>query len=307
MKRTLKIGITVLIIGLIMVATGMFTHSFKDVTFNQHGRPEEVQVKQVNKKVKAFDAISVDLKSDQIRIKEGDTSRVEINSPEKAMPTVKSVGHKLVITQSRGDNSVTGWSFGDNPEGEFGFGDYKTTRHPGHTVVVTVPRGTKLSSINVKSRDGAVRITDVTADKVSASSTEDDVMLEHMTVNQPVKASSSDANVYVTGMTLNKPTLKSAEGDISLKNVQLNQGSISLADGNFTMTDGGFTGIVNVTNDDGDNTIINADKTKGYVLHSDDSNKLFDQHTSDGGALQQNETAPDVMHLTTNDGDNSVQ
>ncbi|WP_421017370.1 DUF4097 family beta strand repeat-containing protein [Furfurilactobacillus cerevisiae] len=306
MKRTLKIGIAVLIVGLIMVAAGAFTHSFKDVTFNHHGRPELRTTQTVSKKVKDFDAISVDLKSDQIRIKEGDTARVQVSSTKEAMPTVRSVGHKLVIEQKRADNSMTGWSFGDNPEGTFGLGTFNDAKHPDRTVVVTVPRGTKLNNISIKERQGAIRITDVSSDTVSISA-HDDVMLEHMTVTQPLKVNSHDGNLYVTGMTLNTPSIKTDDGAVSLRDVQLNQGSIQLTDGTFNMTNGGFTGAVNVTNDDGDNEIVNADRNKGYILHGDDENKLFEQHNEDGGTLQQNETVPDIMHLTTNDGKNSVQ
>lgn len=307
MKRTLKIGLVILVTGLVLMAIGAMTHSFKSVTFNDQHQPELVHVKTFDRKVKSFKVLDVNLKSNQLRIKEGDSYRVQVRSNAKAMPRVTVKNQRLVIEQTKHDNSTSGWHFGSDGNDMIGYSfSGGRSQLPDRTVVVTVPRGTKLDQIKLVNRDGDLRLTDIQTNKLTIR-TDSNVSLEHATVGEGMRLSTGDGNIYLQQMNLTNPQLTTDDGDVALKDVWLNQATVQLTDGDFRMRNGGITGIVNVNNQDGDNTVVGADRGKGYILHGADNNRLFDQHREDGGLLQQNETNNDRLQLTTNDGDNSVQ
>ncbi|MGV0167071.1 DUF4097 family beta strand repeat-containing protein [Furfurilactobacillus sp. WILCCON 0119] len=303
MKRTFKIGIWVLVVGVILIMIGAITHSFRDVTYNKNFRPELAQTKTVTKHVKAFDTLTVNLKSSQLRVKEGDEFRVQMRGESKALPTVEQTGKTLKITQHRSENQHVQWGFENNEGGLINF-SANDGKMADRTVVVTVPRGTKLNVINAHNDDGSIRMTDVSTKKLTVNSNSD-VSLETMTIEKPTTIKAD--GVYVENVTLTNPQITSSD-DVALKNVTLNQGTIKLNNGDFRMHDGSFTGVVSVFNDDGDNTVVGADHSKGYIIsHTSGGNALFDQANSDGGQLQQNETNADRLQLNTNDGDNSVK
>lgn len=304
MKRTLKIGLVVLIVGLITLVAGWYGHGFQDVTFNQQRRPELVDTKTVKHNIAEFDKLQVDVKDCQVRLKTGDKYSVSMRTTSKSVPTVKQVGKKLVIKQAHPTNSVTGWSFGDDEGGLFGFGSITKDGLPNRTIVITVPKDKKLQQVKMHTETGALRLTDVNVSDLAVSAG-DNINLEKMGQIDHLTVSANDGRLEMSDLTAMNPSVSA--GSVSLTNVILNQGTFKVTDDTFTMQNGGFSGIVNVTNDGGDNKVWGADQNKGYQLHGEDDSTLFDQHSGDNGALQRNQDAPDQLRLTTTAGGNTVQ
>ncbi|GEK28394.1 DUF4097 family beta strand repeat-containing protein [Furfurilactobacillus siliginis] len=304
MKRTLKIGLVVLVVGLITLVAGWYGHGFQDVTFNQHRRPELVNTKTVKHNMAAFDDLQVDVKDCQVRLKQGDKYSVSMRTTSKSVPTVKMVGKMLVIKQAHPTNSVTGWSFGDNEGGLFGFGSITKDGLPNRTIVITVPKDKHLQQVKMHTETGALRLTDVNVSDLTVSAG-DNISLEKMGQVSHLQATANDGRVEMSDLTAMNPSV-TAES-VSLSNVTLNQGTFKVTDDTFTMQNDGFSGIVNVMNNGGDNKVWGADKNKGYQLHGEDESTLFDQHSDSDGTLQINPDAPDQLRLTTTAGGNSVQ
>lgn len=118
-----------------------------------------------------------------------------------------------------------------------------------------------------------------------------------------IHLASGDLEVSNVDMTGTK--VKVSEGDVDYDHVTLADGKTTLSEGDFTGKRLIVKGHYTVNNDEGDNTVTATD-VEGYHLYtSNGENELKGQDKGDQ-TLDQNETAANVLVLTTSEGDNEV-
>lgn len=120
------------------------------------------------------------------------------------------------------------------------------------------------------------------------------------------KISTVDGNVTVDGVDLTGVTVNTRDGDIDLHNLAVNGGKAQLESGDFTSHNVTFRGSYFVKNSDGDNEVINP-HVDGYFLKTATGDNEVDGAEHEGGQQEANSSAANSIHLTTQDGDNTIQ
>lgn len=299
MKKLLKLGASLLLLGLFFGLIGFWQHGFKSVAL-VHGRPVVVEHQVVENKVPKFKAITVDSEDYLIRIQSGSNYRVKMTGTKTTLPTVKVVGQTLEVKQNK-----TGQGYATF--------DIENSERP--TVWITVPNDTALTTIKSRNNSG-FSLDHISVDTLDVEAEYSNFKLANTQVKQAIVLRSGSGEVTITDTQLQAPDITIKNGDVDLKNSTLTQGTFRLTSGDLELTDTAFTGIVRVYNENGDVAITGADRDKGYILRNNNGeNSLFDQNSDDDddndaamhhNVLTKNPDAADRIEVTNKTGDNTV-
>lgn len=119
-----------------------------------------------------------------------------------------------------------------------------------------------------------------------------------------IKATSGD--VTVDGVDLSGVTIDARDGDVDLRNLTVEGGKAQLESGDFTSRNVTFRGNYFVKNSDGDNEAVDA-HVDGYFLKSATGDNEVNGADHDSGEQQANANAANCLHLTSEDGDNTIK
>ncbi|WP_301876591.1 DUF4097 family beta strand repeat-containing protein [Limosilactobacillus oris] len=119
-----------------------------------------------------------------------------------------------------------------------------------------------------------------------------------------IKTTSGD--VTVNGVDLTGVTIDARDGDVDLRDLTVEGGKARVESGDFTSRNVTFRGSYFVNNSDGDNEVVDA-RVDGYFLKTTDGDNEIDGADHDSGQQSANENAANLLHLTSEDGDNTIK
>lgn len=315
MKRSLKIGLTLMALGAVLFGVGWMNHGDKAVVWNKSTRGFKT-IQEVKRSYHPGDyqRIVVDSQA-PVTIKAGNTNRVTVSymDGDTSLPKTNVAKDTLTIKGgvSTSHLSVSIFSVSD-----------RTTTNGG--VLVTVPRDKKLDSIVVKKGSGSLSLRELQAKQVAIENA-DDINLYALRVNQNIMAHSTDGDVYADHVRAKQLRVNTDDGDMSISNCQLtatdNQfvtsdgdirlstsrldgGHIDTADGDISLQSNRITQKLKVRTKDGD-IHANIAKSAGAKVASQDADMsditVLGKHRHSGYWLRRE--AKSQYQLTTDDGD----
>ncbi|MDN5951630.1 MAG: DUF4097 domain-containing protein, partial [Loigolactobacillus coryniformis] len=193
------------------------------------------------------------------------------------------------------------------------------------TTIITVPKGTTIHQITAKaSQSGNVSLQNVTVDQLKSLSTDSDINLTDVKVNQsltltgdnlrltrvsaPSLQINSDPDISITDSHFTKTASKiiTADSDIHLTNNQFKALKLTSSEGDIMLNNNRITESLSATASDGD-IRITAPRTTGVKASTSDGDlHIFNHLQSDDGDYQVNQSAAVQYRLTTSNGDITV-
>jgi len=223
MKRSLKIGLTLMALGAVLFGVGWMNHGDKAVVWNKSTRGFKT-IQEVKRSYHPGDyqRIVVDSKA-PVTIKAGDTNRVTVSYMDGDASLPKASVAKGTLTIKGGSSArhlnVSIFSLSD-----------RSTTNGG--VLITVPRDKKLDSIVVKKGSGSLSLRQLQAKQVAIENT-DDVNLYALRVDRNVTVYSTDGDIYADHVRAQQLRVNADDGDMGISNSQL-----TATDNQFISTDG---------------------------------------------------------------------
>lgn len=285
MKKALSIGGILVIIGAIMVAVGFFSHPQPFHPF------DEETLNHVNKQTltkQHFDRVKVTAASADVKVRQGDHYGAYYYGKKHAALQTTIKDGQLIISQTtavKTKHFSVSWSDDSNDQ-----------------IVITVPKNKQVRSLTIKGNDD-VTLKDTRFARVHVNTHGGDVTVNNSKVNGgTIDSASGDIRSANSRLTATKLT---ASGDTDLYKVTVNGGQANLSSGDFTARKLMVNGHYLVNNQSGDNE-VHALNDPGVILTSDNGDvSLGHQEKDDGGTLERNTDNPNLIRMTTQDGDNS--
>ena len=249
MKKTFKIGLGILIIGIILMVVGFAGHGMKNVSFEGATPVIEKQVTKKLSTAKEFNRVNLTSSSANVLIKTGSKFAISYQGSNARLPKVTVTNQSATIHQGEGRGTFFSYNNGDD------------------TIIITVPKGTKLAG-KLDVADGDLSITNVDLENMDVNVADGDVVYNNLTVTGG-KTTLGDGD-FTSNRVIFKGhyTVKTDDGD--------NKVIASHADGFILHTDDGdnkLDGVDHGTEDlqqnesaanllrleanDGDNSVIN--------------------------------------------------
>lgn len=307
MRKTIKVGVIMLVVGVIMLIFGIANNGIKSIYWSNNG------FKIVKKSQKTYypDKITdITLNSaDNVTVKRGNVASVLVSSRHK-LPTVTTKnGHVTVSSQPTSQKQV-GYFFSDS--------DFD------NRIVITVPTKTPLTWIRgTHKQSGDVHLEDVTADHVKLLNGDNTVSLSNVQIKKDtlfsadtlsltnVTAPSLQVEAGADGGTVRiqqshfkaaRSVIKSNDGDISIEQTHFKSAKLHTQDGDIRLNRNHVDSLT-ATTADGD-IHLSANKRVGVFATSDDGDlNIFSHHVTDNTDYHHNKDAKQQYHLTTQDGD----
>jgi len=318
MKRSLKIGLTLMVLGAALFGIGWMNHGDKAVVWNRSTRGfKTIQKVKRSYHPGDYQRIVVDSRA-PVTIKDGDTNRVTVSYIDGASGLPKASVTKGTLHIKGGVSSqrlnVSIFSVSD-----------RTATSGG--VLITVPRDKKLDSIVVKKGSGSLSLRQLRAKQVAIENT-DDVNLYALRVDRNVTVYSTDGDIYAdqvrakqlrvnaddgdmgisnSQLTANDNQFTSTDGDVRLSTSQLGGGRIDSNDGDISLQSNRIAQKLKARTNDGD---IHADiaKSAGAKVFSQDADMsditVLGKHRHSGYWLRRE--AKSQYQLSAGDGDVQV-
>lgn len=319
MKRSTKVSIVLVILGLLLMGIGWWNHGNKSVLWSNNPRGFRVIRKaQQSYQPGAYQRIVVDAKA-PVTIKAGNSNRVTVSY----LDNVK--GHPTA-TVSKGTLTIEGGkSTAHLSQTNFSMGDGVGYTNGG--VLVTVPRDKKLADVTVKKGSHAISLRNLQAKNMTIAAS-NDVSLMDVRVDKQVVVKSSNGDVWASGvkaqqlsvdaengdvgvsnsrLTANNNRMVSENGDVRLSETKLGGGRISSSNGDVHLQNNRLTKTLTAYTDDGDISAHIAKSAGAKVIGKDadmDDIKVMGKARHSGYWLHQNAKAQ--YKLTTTDGDITV-
>ncbi|NLR10610.1 MULTISPECIES: DUF4097 family beta strand repeat-containing protein [Lactobacillaceae] len=315
MKRSVKIGLTLMILGAVLFGVGWMNHGDKSVVWNRDTRGFKT-VQKVKKSFRPGDyhQIVVDAKA-PVTIKVGDTNRVTVSYVDglKDLPSVDVSKQTLTIT---GGQAMQHESFT-----VFGLSDSGTTNGG---VLVTVPRGKQLDNLTVKKGSGKVSLRTLQAKQMTIQSS-DEIELMDLKIARALTVKSTDGDIWADQITAKKlrintddgdigvsnshlaavdNQLSTADGDIRLSETHLGGGRIDSSDGDIHLQQNQLSKRLKVFTNDGDIHAYIGKSAGAKVLAKDaDMSDITVQGKNRRSGYWLRQSASAQYQLRTNDGD----
>jgi len=246
MKRSVKIGLTLMILGAVLFGVGWMNHGDKSVVWSRESRAfKTVQRVKRSYQPKDYRRIVIDSQA-PVTIKAGDTSRVTVSyiDGNRQLPQAQVSHGALTIKGGHSTNKLDVTVFGLSEH---------TTTNGG--VLVTVPRTKQLDSVVVKKGSGSVALRGLRAKQMTVANA-DDVSLVELEIQKDLTIQSSDGDIWASQIKANKLSVNTDDGDISVSDSHL-----AATDNQFITGDGGIRlsenhlGGGKIRSNDGDLTI----------------------------------------------------
>ena len=158
-----------------------------------------------NEKQEPFTGISVDTDVMDVTIVQGDGYYLSYDCSEKLVPKYSVQDGTLVVTQS-GNNKIT-WGM----------------NNVSCDMQITVPEGTELDSLTIKSDVGDIEIDDVEAKNFDVTASVGDINVENAGMGES-SFSADTGNITLTDCTYGNLTVDSSVGDVELTSGQSLEG-----------------------------------------------------------------------------------
>lgn len=307
MRKSIKIGIILLILGLGLTMFGIANNGLKAVYWENGFKISRQTHKTTHlKSIKSLTLAT----SANVTVKEGTQASVEVTSHRNA-PVVKADdGHVTVRGQS-------------NYAHEAGFfvNDYGTDQ-----VVVTVPKQQLKKIVATSDQVGDLSFEDLSVKQLDLSTSalaDIDVSFNNVIASEALNLQTGDLtlkNVQAPSITaktgdliISASEFKAAsskftvnDGDVSVQQSTFKNLQLQTTDGDIDLGENHLKGQLIATTHDGDISLT-APKHVGVTADNQDGDlSIFGWHSDDQHHYQANKKAKQQYHLTTTDGDISV-
>ena len=305
MRKTIKIGVILLVLGLIMAMFGIANNGIQAVYWDSGFHIARRQTKTYQLKQVKQITLST---ANNVTIRQGNTASIKVTASRK-LPTVTTKDGHVTIKSATHNSETIGFMF-DNT-GSFA-----------DDTVITVPKGTTVDRIDDSTQQsGDVQLQDITAKTVQLLADDNNVSLSNVEIQQ--SASFTADSLHLNQVTA--PSLQTNGGTVTIANSQFTKGTSKLSldddnaqltnntfkalqihtsDGNLTLNNNQITDSLTASTADG-NIHVAAPKTTGITAITGDGNlNIFgktNQHR-----YQYNQHATPQYHLTTDDGNITV-
>lgn len=253
MKKLLKIGVVVLILGLIALGIGFINHGNKNVTF--YGSRPQVSSKASSRTVKVnrkFSQVDVDVSTANVTVTRG--NKFQIIYHGKNAPQIDVKNGRATIRQTGGNSN--------------GFKLSSSESYGTDTVTIVLPAGTQLAGkIHVSEGDlvvnktslkqltaaveeGDVRLMNVVTDGGKITLNEGDFTAHQLTVNHHFKVANDEGDNTVQGVSADGYYLQTDEGDNTLFHHEEDGDDSSVLQKNSHATN-----VLTLVTSEGDNSI----------------------------------------------------
>lgn len=288
MKKALKIGGILIVVGIVIAAVGFFSHR---QPFNPFNEDEITHVNKQTLSKKAFSRVKITAASADVTIKESDHYGVYYYGKSYAAVKAKVRNGQLTVTQTHAiaskHVSINWWTNGED------------------RVVITVPHKSQLADLTV-SGNSDVALENVTLAKAHINTAGGDLTINRSQIDGG-SLTTADGDIAADNSRLAATRLNSASGDIDLNRVTVNAGKASLSSGDFTARKLTVNGHYLLNNQSGDNDVQTSNHP-GAILTSDSGdNELGHSSQDDGGTLDRNPDAANLIRITSQSGDNTFK
>ncbi|GMA69845.1 hypothetical protein GCM10025879_10910 [Leuconostoc litchii] len=326
MKRSIKIGMSLIVIGAVLALIGFsFGGSSSSVTWN--GGFKVIDYKTKKEKMKQQMYAYDDVKNIQlstalpVRIITGDVNRVTVKvKTYYQLPDVSNQENSLKITDKQKSSSsrghiefnVTGFSW------NYGQDEYQ------EGLVITVPQSQNLTNVQLTGKNSNdVNIENIQSDRISIQQVAD-TNLKNITVKQnllldeindgqlsgvttgiaTIKSDYGDLTVQNTRIN-NRLNIRLADGDLNMHRSQINDGEIRTTDGDINLMNNQLSNQLSVTTQEGDIvTSIGKSSVRAKTLDGDIS--TFNNHDDDRTSYTYKGMTGAYI-LSTNSGDVTIR
>ncbi|MCT4456271.1 hypothetical protein EFP00_02305 [Lactiplantibacillus paraplantarum] len=308
MRKTIRVGVILLVLGLILTMFGIANNGIQSVYWDQgfhvvHHKTKHYHVSQIKDITIAT--------ANNVIIKQGTTTNVTVTAA-RTLPTITTDNGHVIVTSTSHNTKTVGFMF-DNV-GQFA-----------DTTTITVPKGTTVNRITAKtSQSGNITLQNITANHLQNLSTDSNVTLTDVKINRSLTLTGDnlrltrtsapslqidgdpDVNITDSRFTTNASKIITDEGDIHLTNNRFKTLKITTSDGDITLNNNHITENLVATTSDGD-IHGTVSRTTGVRASTGDGDlHIFDHTQSDGSGYQVNQAAAVQYRLTTADGDITV-
>ncbi len=308
MRKTIRIGVVLLVLGLILTMFGIANNGIQSIYWEQgfhivRHRSRSYHVSQLKE-------ITLDTSSNII-IKQGTSTKITVTAA-RTFPKIKTSHGHLTLTSTADDSHSVGFMFGNA-------GQYTDT------TTITVPKGTTVEKVTAESdQTGNLSLQNVTVDQLNVFNDDADVNLSNVKINQSMALSggnirlsrvsapslqiAGDPDVSVTNshFTTAASKITTDEGDIHLTNNRFKALRMTTSDGDILFNNNRITDNLSASTSDGD-IRGTAPRTTGIHANTSDGDlNIFGHHANDNGVYQVNPSAASQYRLSTNDGDITV-
>ncbi|MFC6295743.1 DUF4097 family beta strand repeat-containing protein [Lactiplantibacillus daoliensis] len=306
MKKTVKIGFLLLILGIILAIFGIANNGIQTVYWRNgfHIQHRYVQTYQPSQ----LKSITLKTGSDVV-IRSGAKNSVKVVS-NMQKPTVEDDAGHLTVKSAAGNYATF---------------NFQLTKSIQDTTVITVAKGTKLDKITAEQGQvGDVSINNLTI-KQLALKMRGDLNLTAVAIEQPLTdisasdatltkvtapslALNSDGEVHVDRSHFDQATSSVTSNDeVTLRQTSLKGGQLTTSDSDVSLLNNQLAEQLVVKTTDGD-IHVTADKAAGINASTTDGTlHVFDWHQDDAKSYQVQPQAKQQYQLSTTDGDITVQ
>lgn len=305
MKKTVKIGFLLLILGIILAIFGIANNGIQTVYWKngfhvQHRYEQTYNPSQLK-------SITLKTGSDVV-IRSGEKNNVKVVSGLQ-QPTVENDHGHLTVK---------------SPSGNYQSFNFQLTKTIQDTTVITVAKGTKLTAITAgKTQVGDIHISNLDVDHV-ALKFQGALSMNQVTVSRPL----TNVTAYdcdLTQVTAPNLGLKSdgdvriaqskfadaassvdSNDDVTIRETSLKSGEITTTDSDISLLNNQLAQQLTVKTTDGD-IHVRADKDAGVNASTNDGAlHIFDWYSNETKNYQTHADASQQYHLSTTDGDITV-
>ncbi|WP_273710005.1 DUF4097 family beta strand repeat-containing protein [Leuconostoc mesenteroides] len=308
MKRSVKIGLSLIVIGAVLALIGFgFGGGSSSISWNngpkvidrKTQKERMVQHSYTYSEVKNID-VSTSL---PVRIITGDVKKttVKVMTYQK-LPELSYQQSHLKITDKQANSisqgninikfNITGfsWNYGNHGYQE--------------GIVITVPQSQSLSDIQIDGQNSSdVSLSDVKADKIAIQHVAD-TRLKNIIVQHDLTLDDIE-DTDLNDVTTSTATIKSDNGDLSMHHNHINTGKINTSYGDATLMNNQLSGQLTITAQDGDiSAMIGKSSVTAKTLDGDIS--AFNSHDDDQTSYTHKGTTGAYV-ISTDSGDVTIK
>ena len=306
MRKTVKVGIVLLIVGVIMLIFGIANNGIQSVYWDNGFRVVHTQDKTYYPD-KITDITLTN--TSNVTVRRGTTASIHVTTTSQ-LPTVTTKAGHVKITAKAATAGHVGYMFnGDKPA---------------TTTVITVPAGTTINWLKAgtdghQELAGTLTLTNLTVNHLQLLT---DNMTARLT-NVNIKKDNLLATNKLALTNVTAPALQAEANTVTITQSRFNQGTSKVTgdDGDYRISQSRFKKLklrnhdgdihldrnrvttLTATTDDGD-IHLTANKNVGVYAKTDDGDlNIFNHHRDDGASYRYQPNASQQYHLTTVDGD----
>ncbi|AVK61278.1 hypothetical protein C5Z25_05625 [Lactobacillus sp. CBA3605] len=304
MKKTIKIGFCLLILGAILIIFGIANNGIQSVYW-QNGFHVLKQTTRTYHP-KTIKTITLATASNVI-IRRGDTTKIQVTTSHNRPMITTDQGHVTIKSTA---TNTTGFLL----------------QSASDVTIITLPQAAKLTTVTATANQvGNLRLSNLNIDRLNLSG-QGAVNLNQVTVAQPLTLDTTDDvhlnqvqapsltigteadDIHITKSQFTKTasSIKTTDGDISIHQTTFKSGHISSDEGDIVLHDNHVQQRLTVNATDGDITVRAPHQVGINATTSEGDLSIFDWQSDDQHHYQVHTDATSQYDLTTTDGDITV-